>query len=479
MIGEDRSRARVLEAGGAELVERIDVLEAHRRARLAASGAETNVLAPDATLSTDYDVVIVGGGLWSILATGLCERGLRVAVFDRARAGGAHREWNASASELTALVRAGVVTSDELERIIVARYRHGIWRFHGGGSYPVSGVLDCAVDAGALLRHAKHRATSLGAAFFDHHTLAAHAASRAAVRMRFRERDGSEHEVTARVMVDARGASSPYATADLVCPTVGGVIRGLTEGAAHDEIDPNVGEILATVDGVVDGRQHVWEAFPAGGRDTTVYLFYYALASEHVSLWDLYARFFAALPSYKRGLGEFVRPTFGYIPGWSRLSSAPSSPHPRIVLVGDAASRHSSLTYCGFGATLRSLEAAAASVERLVHGDPRTAANIVDDQPIHALTGVLAHMMASRRFHGDELNSLLDAAFGTLHQMGNAEYAALLRDEMRTSSFLDFLRRTATHHPAVWRKTLRGLSPLILGRWALGVAGTAVREAST
>lgn len=474
MIHDDSARARVREAGGAELLERLDHLDAHRSCATPAAEAPDP---PDSGATTDYDVALVGGGLWSILAPILAARGARVAVFDRARVGAAHREWNASGPELRALVAAGLVTDDELSRLVVARYDHGTCRFHGGGSYPVTGVLDHAVEAGPLLAGARSLAERRGVAVFDAHALEAHSAGPTAVRLRFRTRDGVSRDVTARLMVDARGAASPFATADLVCPTVGGVLEGLTEGDAPDEINPRVGEILATVDSIERGRQHVWEAFPGRRGQTAVYLFYYARNHERVPLAQLYARFFSTLRGFKRGDARLVRPTFGFIPGWSRLSPAPRAPDPRVVLVGDAAARHSPLTYCGFGATLRSLAPAADSIVRALAGEPTDLHTVLDDAPVHALTGALAHIMASRSFDGQEMNSLLDAAFRTLHEMGDEPYARLLRDEMSPASFVAFLRRTAARHPAVWGKIARGLGFRIVGRWSLGLARSMVSTA--
>ena len=88
--------------------------------------------------------------------------------------------------------------------------------------------------------------------------------------------DGTSRALTAKILVDGRGAQSPYASADLICPTVGGVLTGLAQGDAPDEIDPEVGDILATTEHVEDGRQHIWEAFPGRPGEVTVYLFYYA-----------------------------------------------------------------------------------------------------------------------------------------------------------------------------------------------------------
>jgi lycopene cyclase CruA len=402
---------------------------------------------------------------------------MRVCVVERARAGQSHREWNASGPELDALIRCGLLDRATLERLVVARYRRGVCRFAGGGEYPVRGVLDHAVDAGALLAHARASAERAGVRFLDGHEVVAHAAGAAGARVRACARGGGAVEISARVLVDARGATSPYASADLVCPTVGGVLTGLAEGDAPDEIDPATGEILATIDGAQDGRQHVWEAFPGRAGETTVYLFYYARADappERTSLLALYARFFASLRSYKRGDAALARPTFGYIPGWSRLTVAPGAPEPSVLVVGDAAARHSPLTYCGFGSALRSLASTADEAARRVEG--RGLGRAPDDEPIHSLTGALARLMASGVFRGQELNRLLDAAFATLHELGEGAYASLLRDEMSPGDFVAFLRRTASRHPAVWREVVMGLGPWTAARWGAGVARSLLRS---
>lgn len=471
----DRARRIVRDSGGDELVERLEHLDAHRSERR--PPAHPSPPAPRSEDSFDADVIVAGGGLWSLLAPLLARRGLSVIVVERARAGASHREWNASARELEALVRVGLVDAETLGRLIVARYDRGTCRFASGSDYPVRGVLDCAVDAGALLEHARSASERAGVRIFDRHTVLAESASAHGVRVRTASAAGTT-ELTARVLVDARGVASPYATADLVCPTVGGVLRGLDEGSERHQVDPSVGEILATVDGIEDGRQHVWEGFPGRPGETTVYVFYYAHATERTPLLELYARFFETLPTYKRGDAKLVRPTFGFIPGWSRLGAAPTSPHRRIVLVGDAAARQSPLTYCGFGATLRSLEGAADHVARVSANEPSLHGTCaVDDAPIHGLTGVLARMMAARCFVGHELNDLLDAAFASLHELGNDGYGRLLRDEMTMPEFVGFLRETAKRHPRVWGEVRRGLGLSAVGRWGAGLVGQALKGA--
>ncbi len=461
------------DAGGDALLERLDHLDRlGREYRSKERSEQAPPRSPEEGDPVDFDVILAGGGLWSLLAPILASRGLRVAVLDRARIGQSHREWNASGTELSALVRAGLADDAAIASWTTARYAQGVCRFAGGGSYAVANVLDHAIDAGALLAHGRALSERRGVRLFDGHEVVSHASGPRAVRIRARMRDGATVEMTARMLVDARGASSPYATADLVCPTVGGVVTGLEEGETPDRVDPHTGEILATIDGIDEGRQHIWEAFPGRPGETTVYLFYYANRAGHgdrgerVSLADLFARFFATLPAYKRGRATLVRPTFGFIPGWSRLCPPPRAPEPRVVLVGDAAARHSPLTCCGFGATLRSLERACGFIAAAAEGGPAPPACVVDDAPAHAVTGGLARVLASRGFHGDELNRLLDAAFASLASMPDDAYARLLRDEIPPREVVRFLRATAVRYPHVWTKIL----PVMGARWAGGLA---------
>lgn len=472
MMSVDEARARVRARADDELVERLQHLDATRAER---PRDETLTRAPDRGAHADFDVAIVGGGLSILYAPVLATMGLRVAIFDRATAGAAHREWNASHTELQSLVRAGIATEPELDALVLARYREGICRWHEGGTWPVTRVLDHAVDAGALLAHARRRAESLGVRVNDRYALVAHAAGPDAIALRFLTPEGIR-DCTARLMLDARGAASPSATADLLCPTVGGVLEGVAEGDAPDEIDAAVGEILVTTEGVTDGRQHIWEAFPGRSGETTVYLFYYdrAEAVGYGSLLALYARFFDALPRYKRGDVRLARPTFGYIPGWSRLTRAPSPPSPRVLLVGDAAARQSPLTCCGFGATLRSLTPAATRIALCIaERREATLRSVVHDTPLHVGTGALAHMIASPPrdpARAGELNRLLDAAFSTLHAMGDGAFGALLRDEMDVGSFTRFLYDTSKRHPGVYRDVFRVLGAMGVSRWGVGLA---------
>lgn len=458
--------ARIREVAGPELAERLEHLD-RRRATLPSPPPP----APVPGAPTDYDVALAGGGLSLLLAPLLADAGARVVVLERSRAGAVHREWNASGAELAPLWTSGLFTEAEATELVLSRYRYGTCRWSGGGCYPVSGVLDHAVDAGALLARVRQRAEARGVEIRDGSAVVAEAAGPTAVRLRVHDAAG-EHDLTARLLVDARGASSPYATADLVCPTVGGVLAGLDQ-------DPTVGDILATTEGVEGGRQHLWEAFPGRPGETTVYLFYYAAAGDVGAggLTELYARFFDVLPRYRGGEARLLRPTFGYIPGWSRLGPPPRTPSPRILLFGDAAARHSPLTFCGFGAMLRTFVPAAAAIAEAL-SRPRLDAPpaLFPEEPIHAFTGALARILTRPPSDPDALNGLLDAAFAALHAMGEEHYAALLQDRMRPADFTRFLQATAARRPSVYAEALGRLGVAATARWGARVAGAVLRR---
>jgi lycopene cyclase CruA len=219
---------------------------------------------------------------------------------------------------------------------------------------------------------------------------------------------------------------------------------------------------------VEDGRQHLWEAFPGRNGEVAVYLFYYAEPHTLPSrpLARLYERFAAKLGHYKRGDWQLVRPTFGIIPGHSRLRPARQNPHGRIVLVGDAAARQSPLTFCGFGAMLRSLTGACEGIVRAVHGDaPKD--SVVDDAPVHQVTGALALMLArAHRNDPDKTNALLNAAFNTLESRGSAVMNALLQDCMSQDEAVRFVWEVGQRYPKVWSAVLRQLGPQNALRWA-------------
>jgi lycopene cyclase CruA len=460
-VAPHRSIDVLREYGGTALVERLLHLDRVRTLRT----FDSPLRAPEKGTRLDADVAFLGGGLSLLIAAELARLGVRVVVLERARAGQAHREWNASLEELSPLWQGGLLSREELSEFVVAQYTHGVCTFHGSPPREVRGVLDHAVDASLLLARVRSVAEARGVRFYDAASVHGLGAGEDSVRVAWTHAGGRD-ELTARLAVDARGAASPYASADLVCPTVGGVMRGL-------HFDQHVGDILVTTEGAVNGRQHVWEGFPGRDGELTVYLFYYALShapsalSSSGTLVDLYARYFQTLASYKSGTPTMVRPTFGYIPGWSRLSRAPTGPSPRVVLVGDAAARHSPLTFCGFGSMLRRFRPVAASLAKALEEARAPKEPLAHEEDIHAWTGLLARLMATGTLKENAMNALLGDAFATLAEMGNARYADLLKDRMNGRDFIAFLRETSKRHPRVYEEVMRSLGPIHAGRWGL------------
>lgn len=462
-----------------------------------------------------FDVVIAGGGLSLVYAAALAQAGLRVAVFDRRAIGCGHREWNISRRELAPLCESGLFTKDEVQALVRMQYRIGICRFGAGADHPVRDVLDCVVDAEALLRALRDKAQAAGATLIPHHDLAGYRVGSDGVVIAITpiEESRQRRYLQARLLVDALGAQSPHAAFDLLCPTVGGIMDNLCLGSAHDELDPEVGEILVTTEGVQDGEQHIWEGFPApaesdphvdarpssalvpspdpsqpasqpASRRMTIYLFYYQrsqriadrLASGEQPLLALYERFFATLPRYKRGALQLVRPTYGYIPGYTRLHPMPTSPRDRVFLVGDAAARHSPLTFCGFGSMIRSFWPITQGLLRAVRSDALTQRQLTtlwQDPPALQVMGGLTLMMMpppaqttdQTTADPDWINRLLDTAFGVLASFGQEAYAAFLQDRVDAATFTRFMFATAQKQPAVYHKAFAHLSPGEIARF--------------
>ncbi len=409
-----------LENGAATLAHVVEV-ESRWNLRDAIAVSENG---PDRGSTLDFDVLLAGGGLSLFYGAYLARRGLKVAIFDRGEIGVGHREWNASRRELAPLVTTGLFSEAEADALIELEYEDGICRWYGGGTYPVRNVLDCVIAAAPLLTTLRERAQAAGATLLPRHALVGYARSAGGIEARLAGPDG-ERRLTGRVLLDGTGAASTHARFDLCCPTVGGVLADLPQGDAPDELDPRRGEILVTTEDIEDGKQHIWEGFPGPSKVLTTYLFYYEEPSRLPArpLLSLYERFFATLPRYKRGAPRLVRPTYGYIPAYTRLGPMPASPSDRVLLVGDAAARHSPLTFCGFGSMLRSFQPVSDALiafasRRIACPRARSRPARGPEPPALRVMGGLTLMMSERPQHprpAHDVNALLDAAFSTLH----------------------------------------------------------------
>jgi lycopene cyclase CruA len=437
---------------------------------------------PDGGAHVDFDVILAGGGLSLVYGATLARRGLRVAIFDKRRIGCGHREWNISRAELRPLVDSELFTAAEVDALVQLEYDHGICRWHGGGTYPVKRVLDCVVDAERLLDGLRARAEAAGATLLDHHALAGYRVGAGGVAVTL----APQKILSARLLLDGMGASSPHAAYDLVCPTVGGVLGGLDHGGDALAVDPRVGEILVTTEGVEDDRQHIWEGFPGPSGRFTTYLFHYAEPAQLPPhpLLSLYERFFATRPRYKRGEAVLVKPTYGFIPAYSRLRPMPAA-RDRVLLVGDAAGRHSPLTFCGFGSMIRSFLPVADGLRARIADnrlDARALASLWREPPgLQVMGGLTLMMVPGRRPSADpaDVNRLLDAAFASLAELGDEIYGAFVRDQIGFSDFVAFMRATAKRRPSIYDDVFRQLSATEIARWTMQLGKLALQKWSS
>lgn len=451
---------------------------------------ESARLAVDSTVAVpgEFDVVLAGGGLSLFYAAYLSAQGLRVAVFDRRPIGAGHREWNVSRAELSSLVQSGLFSDPEVEKLVLMKYRTGVCRFADGPNYWVSGVLDCVVDADKLLSRLHTVCSQQGVLLLSGYTFRGYRvdASGVTVRIASVQQPDRERTLRARLLLDGLGALSPHARFDLCCPTVGGVMDGLQIGSARTEMDPQVGEILVTTEGIESGRQHIWEGFPtcsatetaADSRKMTVYLFYYLrteLLPSHGPrpLLSLYERYFATLHRYKRGPLRLVRPTYGYIPAYTRLADMPTAPRDRVLLVGDAAGRHSPLTFCGFGSMVRSFLPISDGIVRLLKGNCLDVASLeklwFEPSALKVVGGLTLMMSPPLGSDGlDEpsaVNDLLNAAFSTLYAQGQEAYRRFLQDDTDAQTFVRFMAGAARKYPDVYSMVFRYLSLQEIAIW--------------
>lgn len=466
--------------------DEVDALDARFRERhLAGPGPEAPLRAPDRGTRLDADVLLAGGGLSLLYAVALARAGVSVAVADPRGVGKGHREWNASIDELRALHQGGALAQEQVEPLVAARYRRGLVRWHGGAPLFVRGVLDASVNAQGLLDALRARALSLGVRLLEGLAVGRHRSGPGGVSAELLRPGGGPEGFSARLLLDGRGAASPFARWDLVCPTAGGVLGGLPEGEGPDEVDPDTGEILVSIEGASRGVQPIWEGFPGRRGEFTAYLFEYTEPRRlgPRPLRDLFARFFAALPRYKRaGPGvRLLRPAFGLIPAYTRLRPGPTAPDDRVLLVGDAAARHSPLTFCGFGSALRSYGPVSARLLRLLEADRLgrgALARVWSEHGSLSVQGALALMMIDRgglRTARDPqaINRLLDAAFHALAGQGEEAFRDFLQDRATPGSLWRMLRGTAARERGVYPAALRNLSAAELGAFAARFASFA------
>ncbi|MBV5260124.1 flavin-dependent dehydrogenase [Synechococcus moorigangaii CMS01] len=321
-----------------------------------------------------YDLVYVGGALGVIHAAVMARLGYKVLLIERLPFGRMNREWNISRSELQSLITLGLFDAEEIEALIAREYKDGFSKFFDGNNpahlkanvlYTPT-VLNIAIASDLLIQKCGEKLKAAGGEIWDQTEFVRAEIGRERAQVFVKQvSTGTEKMVQTRLVLDAMGTASPIAAQlnrgspfDSVCPTVGAVVKGL------DEVvwDPEYGDVLNAHGDISRGRQLIWELFPTQGDERTIYLFHYheVHPDNPGSLLEMYEDFFSILPEYRRcNLDEltFVKPTFGYIPGYFNIGAGDRQvAFDRLLAIGDAASLQSPLVFTGFGSLVRNLE---------------------------------------------------------------------------------------------------------------------------
>jgi lycopene cyclase CruA len=473
----------------------------------------------------DYDLIYAGGGLGLLHAAVMARRyGRRVLLFDKGQAGCAHREWNISRVELQALVDVGFASWEELRPVIMAEYRTGVVRFHNSPrnrvpprALELPGVLDVALDAGALLALARRKLEEAGGTVLDYHALKRVRAPREGplyVEVEL-EQTSDERRVTsdesqaeqpdgqirkamaadwaaeprhsafaarhsryrARLLLDGMGSTSPLALLRHaghpfagVCPTVGTVATGFERGDAPQQHDPTLGDILLTVDDAQGEQQLMWEGFPGRGDELTVYLFYYdTVGQRRHSLLALFEQYFALLPSYKRpGPGfRHLKPVYGYIPARHSLRGQEAPLLRGVLPIGDAAAQQSPLTFCGFGSHVRNLARTTALLQAALRDnltEPRSMGRIRPFQANVSLNWVFSRFMRPwGRPNG--VNELQNVFLAVLDDLGGDLPRRFFQDRMRWGDYHKMILGTFRRYPRVVGIAWRVLGARGVAQW--------------
>ena len=430
-------------------------------------------------ISGEYDIVYAGGALALFHAAIMAEKYQRpVLVFDRNVPGKSTRDWNISRSELKNLEETGVFSPEEIERSIVCRYKTGWAEFFVENSRKkrlyLNNVLDCAVDADKLLNLAKQKILAVaGNQVLSCLTFKRCFQFPGHVVVEVEDREHEKFYYKALLLADAMGVASPVARQlnhgrpqTHVCPTVGTLASGL-EG-----VDEEIGEILVSIEPADhssgNGRQLIWEGFPAGKKQYTTYLFFYDSldSGNDKSLLGLFETYFTKLPSYKNPGADFVihRPVFGIIPayfhdGFTLVREVAAD---NILMIGDAAALGSPLTFCGFGSFVRNIKSLTTGLEYVLQSGQLEKGNLERVSAYEPNVASMANLMKymcyckktdSRNF----VNEMMNEVMIVLDRLPPRYRESLFRDTMDLADLFVVGVHVACGYPGILRATVSKL----------------------
>ncbi len=438
----------------------------------------------------EYDLIYVGGALGVIHAAVMAQLGYRVLLLERLPFGKMNREWNISRSELQSLIDLGLLSPNEAESVIAREYIDGFNKFFDGNNpshlksavLHTPTVLNVCLESEKLLQLCGEKLKAFGGDIWDLTEFVQAEVDKSLVTVTVKDlKNFTERKVSGRLLVDAMGTASPIAwqlngkrAFDSVCPTVGAVVASGFEPGVWDS---DYGDVLNSHGDISRGRQLIWELFPGGGEELTIYLFHYHQVNKTNpgSLLEMYEDFFTILPEYRRcDVDKLVwkKPTFGYIPGhFSSGSRDRTVAFDRLIAIGDAASLQSPLVFTGFGSLIRNLGRLTELLDTALQHDLLSAKHLNQIRAYQsniAVTWLFSKGMmvpTGQYLPPQRINSMLNTFFGLLADEPLEVADNFIKDRFTWFTFNRLALKAAFKNPALlpWIWELAGAKDI--WRW--------------
>ena len=402
----------------------------------------------DPISSSEFDVIICGGTLGILLATGLQQNGFNIAVLEKGKLRGREQEWNISRQELLDLVEMGLLTEAELESAIASSYNPARVAFHQGIELWVRDVLNIGVDPVILLDLLKNKFLNYGGTLLEKTAFLGANIHPNGVTLKT---DGKP--LTTRLLVDAMGHFSPIVKQARKGEKPEGtciVVGSCAAGYPHNE----TGDLLASFTPIQNQCQYFWEAFPAKDGRTT-YLFSYLDAEpDRPSLEFFMDEYFRLLPEYQQvelSQLDFKRVLFGFFPAYRK--SPLRVPWSRVLPIGDSSGIQSPVSFGGFGAMIRHLSRLTTGVTEALNADALSQTDLALLQPYQpniSVTWLFQRTMSvgiNQNLSSNQINELLSGVFTAMNELGDDVLKPFLQDVVQFSGLSQTLALTAVKRP--------------------------------
>lgn len=466
--------------------------------------------APPASLSVEAEFeLIYAGGAWGLLhaAAMNCRYGRRVLVFDEQEAGRVTADdWHVSDDEIRELERAGLFTREEIEAVVVNRYRSGFVKFHDAASRIktpplwMEGVMDVAIEADKLLALAKaklQRSGTPSALIYGMRFVRCYVQPERVLVEVEDARTGKHKLFAARLFVDATESNSPVARQlsggspiTNLRPSVGTVARGFARGEESNKANFNIGEILVSNEDVHGHRQLMWESFPGSSKrdEYATRLFFYDAVDSPAdkSLLSLFERYFETLPRYKRAGAQWrvLKPVFDYTASsqpqrWH--TGRPRAADDRVLLAGDAArlTGQSLASDCG-AHLLRNLRRVTHLTElalkaNLLDASSLSQINLCEPQ-VAQMASVAGLLRPAPKSAPPVVNETMNAVMAALHGLDERVRRDFFQDRMSFTAFKHLLSRTFKVYPRIFHRVREHLGVRGTFWWLAGLADSMRHE---